>query len=268
MDIQSKGWKNLIHKTDIASSVPKIMPQELATYQNLYDVEIPARISQISAEHDSAIIRKRQTAFDVLLNSDLPDYDKFEERLQGEAGVFMIAGTDTTSWTLTVATFYLLQNTELLDKLTTELCTVVTDSRCLPSWSTLEQLPPLNAVVNEALRLSYGVSGRSSRIATHADLVYRGSWTPPGSPYVVAVAHVVPRGFNVGMSTLLLRHDEAVFPDSHSFLPERWLNDDGSRRKDLDRFLFSVSLFLILCGPVPRADRVFDTSSPRVVAAV
>lgn len=218
-------------------------------------------------EHDSAIIRKRQTAFDVLLNSDLPGYDKSEERLQGEAGVFMIAGTDTTSWTLTVATFYLLQNPELLEKLTTELCTVVTDSRCLPSWSTLE-LPLLNAVVNEALRLSYGVPGRSSRIATHEGLLYRGSWAPPGSPSVVKVAHVVPRGFNVGMSTLLLHHNEAVFPDSHSFLPERWLNDDGSRRKDLDRFLFSVSLFLVLSGPVPRADRVFDTSSPRAVAAV
>lgn len=180
----------------------------------------------------------------------------------------MIAGTDTTSWTLTVATFYLLQNPELLAKLTTEICTVVTDSRYLPSWSTLEQLPLLNAVVNEALRLSYGVPGRSSRIATHEHLVYRAFWTPPGSSSVVKVAHVVPRGFSVGMSTLLLHHNEAVFPDSHDFLPERWLNDDGSRRKDLDRFLFSVSLFLILSGPVPRADRVFDTSSPTVVAAV
>lgn len=99
--------KNMTQLTDIAFSVSKIMPQELAIYQNLYDVEIPARISQIKAEHDSAIIRKRQTAFDVLLKSNLPDYDKSEERLQGEAGVFMIAGTDITSWTLTVAMFYL-----------------------------------------------------------------------------------------------------------------------------------------------------------------
>lgn len=217
------------------------MPQELATYQNLYDVEIPARISQIKAENDAAIIRERQTAFDVLLNSDLPAHDKSEERLQGEAGVFMIAGTDTTSWTLTVATFYLFQNPALLAKLTAELRTVAMDPRNLPPWSVLEQLPLLGAVINEALRLSYGVPGRSSRIATHEDLVYRGCWTPPGLTKAVEVGHVIPRGFNVGMSTLLIHHNEKVFPDSEEFLPERWLHEDGSRRKDLERFLFSVS---------------------------
>lgn len=226
----------------MAFSVSRFMPKDLATYQNLLDVEIPSRISQIKAERDAAIIRKRQTAFDVLLDSNLPDHEKSEQRLQGEAGLFMIAGTDTTSWTLTVATFYLLQNSVLLARLTAELLTVVKDPRNLPLWSTLEQLPLLGGVVNEALRLGYGVPGRSPRIATHEDLIYRGCWTAPGTTEPSKVAHIVPRGFSVGMSTLLLHHNEEVFPDSEEFQPERWLNEDGSRRKDLERFLFSVSL--------------------------
>lgn len=82
------------------------------------------------------------------------------------------------------------------------------------------------------------------------------------------VAYVIPRGFNVGIFTLLLYHSEAVFPSSHGFLPERWLNDDGSRRKDLDQFLFSVGPLLVKSGRVPRADRVVYTSFPRAVAAV
>lgn len=231
-----------------------MMPKELATYQNLYDVEIPARISQIKDERDAAIIRKRQTAFDVLLNSDLPDHEKSDERLQGEAGVFMIAGTDTTSWTLTVATFCILQSPAILKKLTGELLTVVEDPRSLPSWLTLEQLPLLSGVVNEALRLSYGVPGRSSRIATHEDLIYRGCWTPPGTKEVLKVTHVVPRGFDVGMSTLLLHHNEEVFPDSEEFLPERWLNEDGSRRRDLERFLFTVGVMTLVHTKCPNAD--------------
>lgn len=218
------------------------MPKDLATYQQLYDVEIPARIKQIKADYEADIPYKRQTAFDVLLDSDLPAHEKTDERLQGEAGVFMIAGTDTTSWTLTVATFYILQTPCLLAQLTAELMTVVGDPRKLPSWSILERLPLLSAVVSESLRLSYGVAGRSSRIATHEDLVYRGFWTPPGTKKPVEVSHVVPRGFNIGMSTPLLHHNEEIFPDSERFLPKRWLDENGRRRKDLDRFMFSVSL--------------------------
>lgn len=221
------------------------MPKDLATYNDLYDVEIPSRIAQIKTEYNAGVIRKRATAFDILLDSDLPAKEKTDERLQGEAGVFLIAGTDTTSWTLTVATYYLMQQPALLARLTAELLAVVSDPRTLPRLAILEQLPLLSAVVNEALRLSYGVAGRSSRVATDEDLVYRGCWTPPGATKTVEVEHVIPRGFDVGMSTPILHHNETVFPDSHEFLPERWLDAVGRRKKDLERFLFMVSLLMM-----------------------
>lgn len=62
------------------------------------DVEIPARIRQVKAEHDAKIVRKRQTAFNALLESDLPAHEKSENRLIGEAGVFLIAGTDVRNF--------------------------------------------------------------------------------------------------------------------------------------------------------------------------
>lgn len=178
------------------------LPKELATYKNLTDVEIPARIRQIRAEHENKIVRKRQTAFDALLDSDLPAHEKSADRLTGEAGVFLIAGTDTTSWTLTVGTYHLFQQPGLIARLTEELRAVAEDPRNLPRWSTLEQLPLLGAVVNESLRLSYGLSGRSSRIATQEDLVYQGSWTPVGSSEVVTVEHVIPKGWSISSKAL------------------------------------------------------------------
>lgn len=221
------------------------MPKDLATYNNLYDIEIPSRIAQIKNEYSAGVIRKRATAFDTLLDSDLPAHEKTDERLQGEAGVFLIAGTDTTSWTLTVATYYLMQQPALLARLTAEIIAVVPDPRNLPSLAILEQLPLLAAVVNESLRLSYGVAGRSSRVAPDEDLVYRGCWTPSGATEPVEVAHMVPRGFSIGMSTPLLHHNEMIFPDSDEFLPERWLHDDGRRKRELERFLFSVSPLMV-----------------------
>jgi len=38
-----------------------------------------------------------------------------------------------------------------------------------------------------------------------------------------------------------MHHNEDVYPDSHAFLPERWLDAQGQRRTNLDRGLLSFS---------------------------
>ena len=45
----------------------------------------------------------------------------------------------------------------------------------------------------------------------------------------------------ISMSAVVMNHNESVFPDSHEFIPERWLDAQGQRRKDLDRCLMSFS---------------------------
>jgi hypothetical protein len=42
---------------------------------------------------------------------------------------------------MSIATFYLLSQPEMLSKLIKELETVVTDANSLPSWAILERLP-------------------------------------------------------------------------------------------------------------------------------
>jgi cytochrome P450 len=49
---------------------------------------------------------------------DLPD---FRERLLQEAEQFIVAGTETTGYALSVTTFYILQNAEIQKKLRQEL---------------------------------------------------------------------------------------------------------------------------------------------------
>ena len=45
----------------------------------------------------------------------------------------------------------------------------------------------------------------------------------------------------ISMGAFVMNHVESVFPDSHEFVPERWLDAQGQRRKDLDRYLMSFS---------------------------
>lgn len=224
------------------------LPEEVAQFQHLNDVEFPRRFQQAKAEHEAGISKQRQTVFDVLLESDLPEQEKKDKRITGEVVAILLAGTETTSWALTVLTFYILMDRKVLDKLTEELARVVESPSWLPKWSALEQLPYLNAVVHEGLRLSYGVVQRIPRVPTQEDLLYHGSWTPLQSNSApTQVSYTIPKGYAVSMSNNMTHHNESVFPDSHRFLPERWLREDGSRSKNLERHLMSFNRGSRIC---------------------
>jgi cytochrome P450 len=62
-----------------------------------------------------------RTIFHEILNSKLPPEEKTLARLGDEASVTLAAGTLTTSWTLSVAIYYLLTSPSILKNLKTEL---------------------------------------------------------------------------------------------------------------------------------------------------
>lgn len=139
--------------------------------------------------------------------------------LKDEAQLLIGAGTGTTSWTMALATFHLLENPSILRKLKDELKTVDPDGQGHAPVATLQTLPYLTAIINECLRFSYGATHRLQRIFPYP-LTYepsqkgQKSWViPPGTPTSMTIVH--------------LHHDENIFPDSHTFKPERWIDDPG-----------------------------------------
>ena len=83
------------------------------------------------------------TIFDSILDSDLPESEKETERLWEEAQVACIAGTETTAWTLSVLTFYLLSNNDVMRKLRKELEDADPDISSSVEIKDLEKLPYL-----------------------------------------------------------------------------------------------------------------------------
>jgi cytochrome P450 len=211
------------------------MPTDIALFVKVLQVDMPARVRQAKADLDAGITYDRPTIFASLLQSDLEILDKEPQRLADEAAAVVGAGTETTSWALSVMTYHLLTKPEILAKLTAELQTVVKDPQQLPDWTVLETLPYLGAVIQEGLRLSYGVSSRTARIPTEENLIYRGEWNKK------TVEYVIPQGYAVGMSTVVTHHDERAFPDSYAFAPERWLDENNQRRKEVERSMLAFS---------------------------
>ncbi|KAI1506236.1 cytochrome P450 [Biscogniauxia marginata] len=231
----------LKHTTVASSWLLNYLPEATALLIRTLTTDLPKKIKKTKADIDAGIVRERPTVFGELLNSDLPSSEKSVVRLTDEAASVLGGGTETASWTLSVITYHLLTQPKTLSKLIKELRDVVDNPQRLPPWTTLEKLPYLDAVIHEGLRLSYGVSARTSRVPTEESLIYRGTWMPRSSNKPIAVEHVIPQGFAIGMSAVITHHDESIFPDSHSFMPERWLDENGERSKDLERALLTFS---------------------------
>jgi hypothetical protein len=122
-----------------------------------------------------------KTIFHAILESDtLPDSEKTLDRLRQEGQTIVGAGTDTTAGALTMATFHVLANPDVRQKLLAELKPVFDKTNGRPSLGDLELLPYLKAVVSEGLRLSVGISSHLQRVDHHNEMRYK-EWIIPKS---------------------------------------------------------------------------------------
>lgn len=168
----------------------------------------------------------KESVYDSVLDSSiLPAPEKSLLRLEQEGALLVLAGTESPARSLLVLFYHLSTNPSVLCKLRNELNTVPAST----SWTQLQQLPYLSAVIEEANRLSFGVTARAARIA-YEPLTY----TP--SPYVstptsIRKSYTVPPGTPVSITTLSAHTNEMAFPDPFTFNPERWLGDKGQERR-------------------------------------
>ena len=184
--------------------------------------DLKAKIVSIATNKDKR--PEHQTIFHEVLESDLPAEEKRSERLGHEAQTVVGAGLSTTAWALTHATFHILNQPETLRKLQDELTTAIPDPTATLDWALLEKLPYLSSCIKEGLRLSYGISARNPRVSPNKPMKYK-TW-------------IIPAGTPVSMTCVDVHHDETIFPQSHSFIPERWLdNPKTANGSFLDRYL-------------------------------
>jgi cytochrome P450 len=83
---------------------------------------------------------------------------------------------ETTAQTLTKTFYHIIENPDVLSRLRVELEQAMPDTMQMPSLATLQNLPYLNAVVDEGVRISFPVPARSPRIFEDRVLQYE-KWT-------------------------------------------------------------------------------------------
>jgi len=133
------------------------------------------------------------------------------------------AGSETVAWALTTLVYYLIEQPSILRKLRAELEEAIPNPTAIPDSLYLEKLPYLTACVREGIRLSSGVSVRLPRISPEKPMKYK-DW-------------VIPIGTPVSMTTIDVLHDRHIFPNSRTFIPERWLDNPKTKEgESLNRY--------------------------------
>ncbi|KAL4933002.1 cytochrome P450 [Aspergillus undulatus] len=167
------------------------------------------------------------TIFDAMLTpSEERGYkERTSKELIDEAALFILAGSDTSAYSLTTATCYLLTNPDALGKLRVELDEAMEDVRG-GRWDEVRKLGYLMAVVKETLRLATPVPGITPRIVPEPGVKVQDYFLPAGDNRIhhapLNPRHLRPR----------------PIPHPTKFQPERWLGEKG---KVLDRWLVAFS---------------------------
>lgn len=161
----------------------------------------------------------------------------------------IVAGADTSSASLNTAIYYLWRNPRVLARLRDELDKwAVAKGRTtvggLISMTEAQDLPYLQALLKETLRVFPGLGNNLVRVVPEGGLVIAEQFFPAGVWSCYSHMRVVLTGgiqTVVGMNAFVAHANRDIFGlDADEFRPERWLGQSDSITQ-MDQYFLSVS---------------------------
>ncbi|KAJ9647238.1 hypothetical protein H2201_003336 [Coniosporium apollinis] len=182
------------------------------------------------------------------------DYHIF---MMGQSNI--IAGSDTTSISLSSILYYLVHNPETMRKLRDEIAQFDAEGRCdiKTTFKQSQEMPYLQAVIKEALRMHSATGLPLWRVVPDGGSEISGRFFPAGTV--------------VGVNTWVAHYNDDVFADAMKFQPERWLDAqrDPKNLKDMEAYYMPFGLgsrtclgkhisILEMSKLIPRVVRLFE----------
>ncbi|GAP86638.2 putative cytochrome P450 [Rosellinia necatrix] len=217
----------------IVNTISVLIPQSWADYlvpgYARFRKQCGKWLDEVTDRHKQGIYTDdygRATIFDFLLrpNAEKGQLELSRDVLIDEAFAFFFAGTDTTSYALSMGSYYLMSNPSKLEKLRKELSDVPTNADGLLQYNDIRNLPYFSATIKEILRLACPVPGITPRVVPEEGMDVAGQY--------------LPKGTIISLSMRMVHFNDSTYSDPYEFIPERWL---GSTGKELDKWFVTFS---------------------------
>ena len=152
---------------------------------------------------------------------------------------YSVAGSDTTATAIRSTLLHIITTPRVLTKLRQEIdntypsVPVITDDES-------RQMPFLQAVIKEGLRIFPPVAGLMAKEAPPEGHLWKG--------------HFIPGGTRIGSCAWgIFRREDIWGPDAQEFRPERWLESTPERLRDMEgtlELIFSYGRWQCLGRPI------------------
>ncbi|XP_041980388.1 cytochrome P450 6B5-like [Aricia agestis] len=159
-------------------------------------------ILQLKNEGDVTGPKKNENSKDLSLEIT-------NDVIAAQAFVFYAAGYETSATTMTFMLYELAKHPHIQDKLCQEIDEVLAKSDNLVTYDTLTQLPYMDKVFDETLRMYPLVDPLQRKVTQH-------DYTIPNTDVIIK------EGQTVYVSAMGIHHDETLYPKPEEFDPERF----------------------------------------------
>lgn len=203
--VDSVFWTNIINMRNKVPLLNLVLPfffngdlaKRFAFHVQLTKEKTEKRVQQKDAFG-------REDFFKAILSKG--DWDR--GRLEANAEMFVVAGSETTATTLSGLMYFLTKYPHCIDQLRKEVTSAFTSYHDITADAT-SKLPYLHAVIEEGLRMYPPVSFGLPRVC----------------PGAVVSDRWIPAGTIVSTHSWTTHRDPRYWHDAETFLPERWIGD-------------------------------------------
>lgn len=194
----------------------KIMAEFVS--QRVYDMRAQVNSGRLAESERPPMLQRLLQHKYASTNQLMPDLDIISECMG-----HLIAGSDTTSTSLSYFFWEVSRRSDVMKRLRAEIDEVMQDAKVIPDISVLQSLPYLNAFIKEGLRL-YGAAPSLLERVVPASTTKNGSV----SEAFDLLGFALPAGTIVSTQAWSMHRDDSIFPSPDTFLPERWLESNAS----------------------------------------
>ena len=249
-----------LENPQINSAMEEINDMYLDMLQTTETLSDPSRMSRAENNNEKwtkpvvyeQLLNQLQSSNEKPTTSPLPE-SHLRLTIASELMDHLVAGTETTAWTLAYLMLELSQRPKLQSSLRGELLSLsppilyparTTDNggstarEALPSPRAIDALQLLDAIVLETLRLHAPVGGSQPRTTPSSN---------PQSPTLLLDYRNIPPRIRVSAQAYSLHRNPEVFPDPEGWKPERWLEASQEERSEMMRWFWAFGSGANMC---------------------